>query len=319
MAEKKSRAARGAEMAERETVAGGGFHASAAAKSTALKRRIVAAVLWAVAIGAEVFTIFWVLKQDPITLWLLIVMLVVIGAFALGGSQLWKKANRYDPASKKDTVRFFVQNQLGVIITVIAFLPLIVLIFLNKDMDGKQKGIAGGIAIVLAVLVGLACADWNPPSVEQYSVETNVVQQLTGKNEVFYTQGGSVFHVCAEASDLKRSKSVLSGTVEEAHQQNKDRLTKKWVSEAINNCGIPVAKVDAVLGGVEDVTTTLDADQFTTSEDGTVAVNSDVEKSTAPASSTAPTSTGPAAASTRTTTTRTTTTRTTTATSRSSF
>ncbi|WP_226995618.1 hypothetical protein [Gordonia phthalatica] len=317
MTEKKSRAQRGAEMAERETVAGGGFQASAEAKSTALKLRIAAAVLWAIAIGTELFTIFWVLRQDPIVMWLLIVMIVVIGAFALGGSLLWKKANRYDPASKKDTVRFFVQNQLGVIITVIAFLPLIVLIFLNKDMDGKQKGIAGGIAIVLAVLVGLASADWNPPSVEQYSVETNVVQQLTGKNEVFYTKSGSVFHVCAEASDLKRSKNVLSGTVEEAHQQNKDRLTKKWVSEAINNCGIPVEKVDAVLGDVEDVTTTLDDDQFTKGEDGTVAVNSGVEKSAAPATSTAPTT------SARTSTTRTTTRSTTrtkpATTSRSSF
>ena len=278
---KRSRAQRGAEMAERETVRGGGFQASSEAKSTALTLRIVAAVLWVLAIGGELFTIFWVLRQDPITMWLLIVMIVVIGAFALGGSLLWKKANRYDPASRKDTVRFFVQNQLGVIITIIAFLPLIVMIFLNKDMDGKQKGIAGGVAAVIALLVGLASADWNPPSVEQYSVETNVVQQLTGKNEVFYTKGGSVFHVCAEASDLKRSKNVLSGTVEEAHQQNKDRLTKKWVSEAVNNCGIPVEKVDAVLGDVDDVTTTLDDDQFTTGADGKATVNSDVEKSPA--------------------------------------
>ncbi|MBM7367015.1 hypothetical protein [Gordonia hydrophobica] len=277
MAEKKrSRAQRGAEMAERETVRGGAFQASPEAKSTALTLRIVAAVLWLIAIAGELFAIFWVLKQDPIVLWLLIVMIVVIGAFALGGSLLWKKANRYDPASKKDTVRFFVQNQLGVIITIIAFLPLIVMIFLNKDMDGKQKGIAGGIAAVIAILVGLASADWNPPSVEQYSVETNVVQELTGENKVYFTKSGSVFHVCAEASDLKRSKQVLSGTVEEAHQQNKDRLTKKWVSEAINNCGISVQRVDQVLGDVDDVTTTLDDDQFTTGDDGSVVVGSEV-------------------------------------------
>ena len=134
-----SRAKKGAEVAEQQTTSGGSWSASPEAKSKALTFRIIAAVLWAIAIGGELFTIFWVLRQDPILMWLLIVMLVVIGAFALGGSLLWKKANRLDPASRKDTVRFFVQNQLGVIITVIAFLPLIVMIFLNKDMDGKQK------------------------------------------------------------------------------------------------------------------------------------------------------------------------------------
>lgn len=280
MAEKKSaRAKRGAEMAEQQTVTGGRFQASAEAKSTALMLRIVAGVLWAIAIGGEAFTIFWVLRQDPILLWLLIVMIVAIGAFALGGSFLWKKSNRYDPASEKDKFRFFVQNQLGVIITIIAFLPLIVMILMNKDLDGKQKGIAGAVAIVVAILVGVASADFNPPSVEQYSVETNVVEQLTGFNEVYYTKGGSVFHVCADVPDLKRSKEILSGTVEEAHAQNKDRLTKKWVSEAINNCGISVEQVDQVLAGVEDVTTTLDDDQFVTGEDGSIAVNSDVDKS----------------------------------------
>jgi hypothetical protein len=182
----------------------------AEAKSKALTFRIIAAVLWAIAIGGELFTIFWVLRQDPIRMWLLIVMLVVIGAFALGGSLLWKKANRLDPASRKDTVRFFVQNQLGVIITVIAFLPLIVMIFLNKDMDGKQKGIAGGIAIVIAAAVGLASADWNPPSVEQYSVETNVVKELTGKDEVVWVKGGSAFHVCEDVPDLRRSTKTRS-------------------------------------------------------------------------------------------------------------
>lgn len=273
----RSRAERGAEIAERETVEGGAWAASPEAKSTALTLRIVAAVLWTVAIAGELVTIFWVLRQDPLRMWLLIVMIVVVGAFALAGSLLWKKANRYDPASEKDRVRFFVQNQLGVIVTVIAFLPLIVLIFLNKDMDGKQKGIAGAVAIVVAALVGLAGADWDPPSVEQYGVETNVVEQLTGKNRVYYTKGGSVFHVCADVPDLRRSATILDGTVDQAHADGKDRLTKKWVSEAINNCGIPVERVDAVLGDVDDVTSTLDDDQFTTGSDGKPSVNTDVE------------------------------------------
>ncbi|GAA4678268.1 hypothetical protein [Gordonia humi] len=264
MTEKKSsRAKRGAEIAEQKTTAGRSWAPTPEAKSKALTSRLVAAVLWAVAIGLESFTIFWVLKQDAILIWLIVVMVVVIGGFALGGSLLWKKANRLDPASREDTVRFFVQNQLGVIITVVAFLPLIVMIFLNKDMDGKQKGIAGGVAIVIAAAVGLASADWNPPSVEQYSVETNVVKELTGEDEVVWVKGGSAFHVCEDVPDLRRStKTKEHGTVAQAHEANIPRLTKKWTSEAINNCGYTPEQVDAVLGEVDDVTSTLDEGQY---------------------------------------------------------
>ena len=65
---------------------------------------------------------------------------------------MWKAANKHDPASRADSARFFFQNQLGAIITVIAFLPLIVLILMDKDMDPKNKKIAGGIGIVLAAV-----------------------------------------------------------------------------------------------------------------------------------------------------------------------
>jgi len=59
---------------------------------------------------------------------------------------MWKRANKHDPASREDKVRFFVQNQLGAIITLIAFLPLLAMVFLDKDMDPKTKKVAGGSA-----------------------------------------------------------------------------------------------------------------------------------------------------------------------------
>src|SRR5690554_7903250 len=99
----------------------------------------------------------------------LIVVIVVILALAITGSTLWKKANRLDPASEKDKVRFFVQNQLGAIMGVLAFLPLVILIFMNKDIDGKTKGIAGSIAVVALLVAGITGADFNPPSVEKYT------------------------------------------------------------------------------------------------------------------------------------------------------
>lgn len=244
------------------------FTPTAEAKSKATTLRIMAAVAWVIAIGSELATIFWILRQDPIKMWLLIVAIVVIAIFALVGGLLWKKANRYDPASKANKLRFFVQNQLGMIITALAFLPLIVLILLDKNMDGKQKGIAGGLAAVLAIAVGLATYDWNPPSQEQYAHETNIVEQLTGANEVYWVKGGSVFHVCEAVPDVnKESKDgqIYTGTVADAHADGKDRLTLKWESEAVNYCGITQEKVDAVKAavandgtGVEDSGTTGD-------------------------------------------------------------
>lgn len=259
----KSRAQRGAEVAEQKTTQGGTFVASPQAKSTALKLRIVAMVLWIVAIGLEIFTIVWALLPDkPVNTWLIIGLIIAIAVLTLGGSLLWKKANRFDPASEKDKTRFFIQNQLGVIMTVLAFLPLIVLIFLDKNMDGKQKGILGAVAIAVALVVGVFSYDKDAPSVEQYSVETNVVQELTGKDEVFWVKGGAAFHVCRQVSDLKRSDPTkIQGTsVAVAHQEGIARLTKKWVSEAYQ-CGYTTADVDRVLGNVDDVQSTLDENE----------------------------------------------------------
>lgn len=82
--------------------------------------RFIAAVLWLLAIGTEAFAIFRVLRQTPVNMVLLIALLVDITMLAVGGSLLWKQANRLDRVSKADKTQFFVQNQLGAIITVVA-------------------------------------------------------------------------------------------------------------------------------------------------------------------------------------------------------
>src|SRR3954463_5663540 len=144
-------------------------------KSAATRLRIFAALAWIIAIGGEVVGLV-LLRQhkfDRGNLPLLIGILVGIAVFAIAGSLMWKAANKQDPASKSEPVKFFVQNQLGAIITVLAFLPLIVLIFMDKDMDPKNKKIAGGIGAVLAVAATLIGVDFNPPSVEQYTQDMN--------------------------------------------------------------------------------------------------------------------------------------------------
>ena len=144
-------------------------------KSAATRLRLFAAIAWVIAIGGEIYGIV-LLRQhkfDHGNMGLLIGILVGIAIFAIAGSLMWKAANKQDPASRADAARFFFQNQLGAIITLIAFLPLIVLIFMDKDMDPKNKKIAGGIGVVLAAAATLIGVSWKPPSVEQYTEDMN--------------------------------------------------------------------------------------------------------------------------------------------------
>jgi hypothetical protein len=212
---------------------------TATAKGRARQLRMIAAILWAVAIACELVAIFGLLRQSPVNVVLLVVLTVVIGCFAIGGSLLWKKANRLDPASRKDTVRFFVQNQLGAIITVIAFLPLIALILLNKDLSKEEKAIAGGVAAAVMAVAMAFGIDWDPPSTEQYDAQVQEVVELTGKNEVTWTTHGKVYHLCAEASAVNRESqdgTIFVGTVAEAIAAGKERLTKQ-IAQELRECG----------------------------------------------------------------------------------
>ncbi len=228
---------------------------TAEANSKATKLRVFAFIGWAIAIGIEAVAIFWLLKQDTSKswfLWAVIGAVVAIAIFAIGASQLWKKANDLDPAKRSDPIRFFVQNQLGVIISIIAFLPLIIMIFKNKDMDSKDKKIAGVVAIVVALVASLASADFSPNSVEEETAKqvanegqvddyTAIVQDLTGADAVTWTKSGGVYHLCADASAVNQESAdgqIFAGTVADAHTAGKAGLTLE-VAQELGECGLP--------------------------------------------------------------------------------
>ncbi len=281
--------ASGKAAASAESPAAASWTPTATAKAKATQFRWIAAILWAIAIALEAVSIFWLLRQREFvgedgTLvrnqdtglleqqnatavfpqWAfvtLIVALVVIAALAITGSVLWKKANRLDPARQSETVKFFVQNQLGAIISIIAFLPLIILIFTNKDMDGKQKGIAGAIGIVLALAATALGIDYNPASVDKFTAGQSTVIQLLGQDEVVWVDGGSVYHVCENVSDIQTGSDKRTGTTAEAVEAGKQRLTLKFASE-LQKCGLNVpenasdieAALKEIQGGATDVT-----------------------------------------------------------------
>lgn len=229
---------------------------SAENKAKAKNFRIIAWILWILAIAAEGVIIWWLVGPGVENIWWLILALIPIAAAAIGANLLWKQANRLDPASKKNKTKFFIQNQLGVFMTILAFLPLVIMIFTNDELDGKEKAIAGSIAAGAMVLIAaFTGASWDGgPSVEQYAEEENIMVLLTGEDEVYWVKSGSVFHVCAEVPDVNRESkdgTIYSGTVAAAHEAGKDRLTKRWESEAINHCGYTQEEVDAVKAGLE--------------------------------------------------------------------
>lgn len=223
------------------------FVASDESKGKAKNLRIVAIISWIVAIGLEIFAIM-LLRKVPVNMTWLIVLIIADLIFAVIGSILWKRSNRLDPASEKDKTKFFIQNQLGAIISVIAFLPLVILIFTNKNLSGKQKGIVGSIAAIALVIAGITGTDFNPPSVEQYTEQTQQVEQLNnGVNHVYWTKSGKSYHLYQDCSYINtaRTDEIFEGTVAKARElKNITDLCDRCENRAKKEHGIENTNTD---------------------------------------------------------------------------
>lgn len=222
------------------------FEVSQESRGRARTLRLLAAVSWIAAIGLEVVAILLLQKPPVNTVWL-IALIVGDLIFAVIGSLLWKKANRLSPASEKNRFRFFLQNQLGLIITVIAFLPLVLLIFTNKDLSGKQKGIVGAIAVIAMLIAGALGIDFNPPSLEQYAEQTAQVESLTGNNLVYWTKAGTRYHLYSDCYRINtdRTDEIFSGTVAQAREL-------KNITELCSTCRERAEKEKAAILPRED-------------------------------------------------------------------
>jgi len=198
------------------------WRATQGQKSAATRLRIFAVIAWLIAIGTEIAGVVMLRQHrfDHGNMGLLIGLLVVIAVFAIAGSLMWKAANKQDPAREADTARFFFQNQLGAIITVIAFLPLIVLIFMDKDMDPKNKKIAGGIGVALAALATFIGIDFNPPSVEKYTQDMNTCAAQIKAGQPTTACSPEVADQAKEIAE--DSKTVAEATKDPTHPNGQD-------------------------------------------------------------------------------------------------
>ncbi len=186
--------------------------------------RIGALILWVVAFIFEILAVLVLFGKINLTflpqLWQLIVFLVLDLACVIIGSQLWKKANHIKPASEKNKVKFWLWNNMGVIVCVFCFLPIIILMLANKDLDKKTKTIAVVVAII-ALLIGGACSiDYHPVSQEQLEA----AETALGDETVYWAPFGKVYHTHEDCSALNNTETLTAGTVDQAIAANRPRL-----------------------------------------------------------------------------------------------
>ncbi|MDO4581455.1 MAG: hypothetical protein Q4B96_02575 [Bacillota bacterium] len=194
-----------------------------AAKGKAGTLRLIAVILWVAAIGFEILTILLLngtlyLPGNELV-WLCAGIGIDLICIVIG-SLLWKKANRIDPASEKDKLKFFLWNNLGVIAAIIAFLPLIVILLKNKELDKKTKKIVTVVAVCALVLAGALSFDYDPVSEEDLAEAKSAAATL-GDGSAYWTRWGKSYHLDPDCHTLMRSEVVYQGSVEEAFEASR--------------------------------------------------------------------------------------------------
>ena len=187
--------------------------------------RIGAVVLWVLAILCEAAAImvltgalslkFMGLDKVPA----LIIFIVLDLILAIVAAQLWKKANHINPPSKKNKFTFYLISELGVIMAVICFLPLIIFLLKDKELDKKSKTIVTIVAVVALLIAGVASADFDPISAEEKNSAENIIT-----SDVYWAPFGRKYHLDQDCQAISNSATLTEGTVKEAIEAGRTSL-----------------------------------------------------------------------------------------------
>ena len=196
-------------------------------------KRTVAIVLWVVAILFEVLAVMSLMQSSPLygklplfdpLIWMIIFLVLDLVCVIIAG-QLWKKANHIDPPSEKNAFEFFVKSQLGAILSVIAFLPFVIIALLDKDADKRTKIIAVAVALVAMLIGGGTSADFNPVSSEDLeAMQQNAIE--LGDGTVYWTEHGTVYHLNPNCSHIINSANIYTGDAAAAYEHGLTRPCK---------------------------------------------------------------------------------------------
>lgn len=205
-------------------------------KKRATIKRVLAVVFWVIAIIFEAIGILRL--NDVINLFpnlsdaaFLIICIILDLIFFIPGSLLWKKANHIDPASEKNKIKFWIVNNLGVILSVLAFLPIIIFVLANKDMDKKSKAIVSVVAVVALLIAGVSSYDFNPVSSEQLERAEQEVMNVSDSGLVYWAPHSKKYHVDPDCSAFSQSETVYEGTVKQAFERGLTDPCRKCIPE----------------------------------------------------------------------------------------
>ncbi|MBR3035399.1 MAG: hypothetical protein IKI53_08530 [Firmicutes bacterium] len=181
-------------------------------KSAARSKRIVAIILWILAIGCEVAAV--ILFKKLVVLWPCLLALIVDAILCIVAAQFWKKANHIDPPAGK-----FWQNQFGAFMAVLAFAPFILILLTSKDVDPKFKKILTVVAaLCLVASVGLSI-DYNPVTIDD--LDEAELNALGYGGECYWARYSKSYHFDPDCPTLLRSKEVFHGTIEQAFEEGR--------------------------------------------------------------------------------------------------
>jgi len=225
--------------------------------------RIIAVILWVLGIACEVVAICLVLNvfalPGNMIVWLTVALVLDLILVVIG-SLLWKRANKIDPPSEKNKVEFFIKTQLGAIVAVVAFFPVLLILLTDKNMDKKSKTIVSIIAgVCLLLAVGLSI-DYNPVSAEDLQwMQQNAEESDFGPGIVQYSKNSKVYHTWKDCYHLGRvnAENLNEENVETALAASKNRLCKTCAKHFnIANKGVEDFVEGAVgAAGTEDADT----------------------------------------------------------------
>lgn len=197
-------------------------------KQSTVGLRIGAIVLWLLAIGFEILALLVAIEKfapkflDSMPLLVPVIVLLVLDlACLIIGSQLWKKANHINPMSEKNKLLFWLWNNMGLIVAVLAFVPFIVILATNKDADPKIKKVGAIVAVVALLIGGAASIDYNPVSKEQKEA---AMEAITTTVYWTNTRSGKAYHTHDDCQTLNQTDELVAGTVEQAIAANRVKL-----------------------------------------------------------------------------------------------
>lgn len=197
-------------------------------KQNSLPFRLAAVGLWITGLALEIVSILCLngtlYLPGPSQFTWFIIFLVIDFVAVVIGSQLWKRANHMNPPSKENKALYWLQTELGVLVAIVAFAPIVIILLLDKNADKRARTVGVAVAAVALVVAGASGVDYNPTSQEEYDQAVEAAALFGDESgTVFWTTYGRVYHLNPDCQAIQNSATIYSGSVDDAFAAKRSR------------------------------------------------------------------------------------------------